>query len=270
MTCCLHHIATTGAALLLALSLHVRADEADYDPWNGLAAIVAPPAEVEDGGPLPDASAEPEDPAPVAPAPDEVTADASEEAPDEPVSAWIIIELGIGDADDGALAAPPDRRPQPAATVVAPQPSPLPTKLDIDGGPARLEVSGSVATTDPVSDADRKVGGGGSGELRSRLGYSLDAFTLYGVGGMGAAESAGAVSVYRSLVLGGAYAAPLGGPQDGRIGAKVEIADTAAVTAGVEYRAGRDGAEGFVSLEQVGAPNAAPAGMVRAGVVGKF
>jgi hypothetical protein len=115
--------------------------------------------------------------------------------------------------------------------------------------------------------------GGGSGEVKGRVGYVLDNWSVYGVGGFGAAESTGTLSVYDSLVLGGTYTvplAPLGLGADDSLGAKVEVGDTQATTTSVEMRGGQGNYQRFISVERSTAPTAAPSDTVRAGVVGKF
>lgn len=249
------------------------------DPWSGIVIVVNPPS--EDAGD--DASqtlnladqpqgehATPADGAPqsVAQLPGDETA---EDATDEMPSLWTALELGIG---DGIEVLPP----RPVATVStrpvkATPAQPLPTSFDLRQGPAQFAVVTSVSTTPAVSSLLEGSAGGGAGEVKGRLGYVLDNWSLYGVGGIGAAESTGTVSLYDSLVFGGTYSvplAPLGMGANDSLGARIEIGDTQAATTSLEMRSGQGTYQRFISVERSTAPTAAPSDTVRAGVVGKF
>lgn len=251
------------------------------DPWSGIVIVVNPPS--EDAAENDEASqtlnlADPqqgpvatvtagEPPQPGLPPGSESADDATDEMP----SLWTALELGIG---DGIEVLPP----RPVATVstrpVKATPlQPLPTSFDLRQGPAQFAVVTSVSTTPAVSSLLEGSAGGGSGEVKGRLGYVLDNWSLYGVGGIGAAESTGTISLYDSLVFGGTYSvplAPLGMGANDSLGARIEVGDTQATTTSLEMRSGQGTYQRFISVERSMAPTAAPSDTVRAGVVGKF
>lgn len=247
------------------------------DPWSGIVIVVNPPSEdAGDGAGQPlnlaeqpvGENAAPADAQPLAKLADGET---SEDATDEMPSLWTALELGIG---DGIEVLPP--RPVatvPTRPVKATPAQPLPTSFDLRQGPAQFAVVTSVSTTPAVSSLLEGSAGGGSGEVKGRLGYVLDNWSLYGVGGIGAAESTGTVSLYDSLVFGGTYSvplAPLGMGANDSLGARIEIGDTQAATTSLEMRSGQGTYQRFISVERSTAPTAAPSDTVRAGVVGKF
>lgn len=247
------------------------------DPWSGIVIVVNPPAEgAEDeaGQPLnladqpADENAAPADTQSLAQLPDDGT---SEDATDEMPSLWTALELGIG---DGIEVLPPRQVVTvPTRPVKAAPAQPLPTSFDLRQGPAQFAVVTNVSTTPAVSSLLDGSAGGGSGEVKGRLGYVLDNWSLYGVGGVGAAESTGTISLYDSLVLGGTYTvplAPLGMGANDSLGAKIEVGDTQATTTSLEMRSGQGTYQRFISVERSVAPTAAPSDTVRAGVVGKF
>jgi hypothetical protein len=250
------------------------------DPWSGIVIVVTPPP-AEDAAP--DGSdqalglADPlhanpptdaDGPQSIALLPGDETTD---ETTDDMPSLWTSLDLGIGDG----VEMPPPRKVAtvPTQPVKAAPAQPLPTSFDLREGPAQFAVVTSISTTPPISDPMDGNAGGGSGEVKGRVGYVLDNWSVYGVGGFGAAESTGTLSVYDSLVLGGTYTvplAPLGLGADDSLGAKVEVGDTQATTTSVEMRGGQGNYQRFISVERSTAPTAAPSDTVRAGVVGKF
>jgi hypothetical protein len=249
------------------------------DPWSGIVIVVTPPpaddastAAGEANQPLDltedKHTAEMDGPQSIALLPGDETTD---ETTDEMPSLWTSLDLGIGDG----VEMPPPRKVAtvPTQPVKAAPAQPLPTSFDLREGPAQFAIVTSVSTTPPVSDPMDGNAGGGSGEVKGRIGYVLDNWSVYGVGGFGAAESTGTLSVYDSLMLGGSYTVPLApyglGANDS-VGAKVEVGDTQATTTSVEMRSGQGNYQRFISVERSTAPTAAPSDTVRAGVVGKF
>jgi hypothetical protein len=250
------------------------------DPWSGIVIVVTPPP-AEDAAPDEPGQAlgladplhanpptDADGPQSIALLPGDETTD---EATDEMPSLWTSLDLGIGDG----VEMPPPRKVAtvPTQPVKAAPAQPLPTSFDLREGPAQLAIVTSVSTTPAVSDPMDGNAGGGSGEVKGRLGYVLDNWSVYGVGGFGAAESTGTLSVYDSLMLGGSYTVPLApyglGAND-TVGAKLEVGDTQATTTSVEMRSGQGNYQRFISVERSTAPTAAPSDTVRAGVVGKF
>ncbi|QJP17173.1 hypothetical protein G3545_28140 [Starkeya sp. ORNL1] len=250
------------------------------DPWSGIVIVVTPPP-AEDAAPDESGQAlgladqlnatpptDADGPQSIALLPGDETTD---EATDEMPSLWTSLDLGIGDG----VEMPPPRKVAtvPTQPVKAAPAQPLPTSFDLRQGPAQVAIITSVSTTPPISDPMDGNAGGGSGEVKGRLGYVLDNWSVYGVGGFGAAESTGTLSVYDSLMLGGTYTIPLApyglGANDS-IGAKLEVGDTQATTTSVEMRSGQGNYQRFISVERSTAPTAAPSDTVRAGVVGKF
>ncbi len=196
----------------------------------------------------------------------------ADETTDEMPSLWTSLDLGIGDG----VEMPPPRKVAtvPTQPVKAAPAQPLPTSFDLREGPAQFAIVTSVSTTPPVSDPMDGNAGGGSGEVKGRLGYVLDNWSVYGVGGFGAAENTGTLSVYDSLMLGGTYTVPLAPSASAPMtvsGAKVEVGDTQAATTSVEMRSGQGNYQRFISVERStatdGGPRATPCG---AGVVGSF
>lgn len=252
------------------------------DPWSGIVIVVNPPSDDADAvpgetnqaldladQPPSDQAAEAADgPQPLDLLPgDETAEDATAEMP----SLWTALELGIG---DGIETLPPRQAAVvPTRPVKATPSQPLPTSFDLRQGPAQFAVVTSVTTTPAVSSVLDGSAGGGSGEVKGRLGYVLDNWSLYSVGGVGAAESTGTVSLYDSLLVGGTYTVPLApfgmGTSDS-LGAKVEVGDTQATTTSLEMRSGQGNYQRFISVERSTAPTATPSDTVRAGVVGKF
>ncbi|MDF2996524.1 MAG: hypothetical protein K0R27_2161 [Xanthobacteraceae bacterium] len=252
------------------------------DPWSGIVIVVNPPPEdvapttVEPSQALIPTDQPQDGDAAVASGPpqsldllpgDETEEDATAEMP----SLWTALELGIG---DGIETLPPRQTAVvPTRPVKATPSQPLPTSFDLRQGRAQFAVVTSVTTTPAVSSVLDGSAGGGSGEVKGRLGYVLDNWSLYSVGGVGAAESTGTVSLYDSLLVGGTYTVPLApfgmGTSD-TLGAKVEVGDTQATTTSLEMRSGQGNYQRFISVERSTAPTATPSDTVRAGVVGKF
>lgn len=247
------------------------------DPWAGIVIVVTPQPEQAAAASEPAGRADQAAPMPAAwsetsgqpePLPDPEVA----EAMDGPMpSLWTSLDLALGDD----LPGPPARKVTivPTRRVKSAPAQPMPTKFDLQDGPARFAVVTNVSTTRPVSAPLAAVAGGGSGEVKGRVGYVLDNWSVYGVGGFGASESTGSVSVYDSLVLGGTYSMPLApfgfGPDD-RLGAKIEVGDTEATTTSLEMRSGQGNYQRFISVERSTAPEASTNDIVRAGVIGKF
>lgn len=253
------------------------------DPWSGIVIVVTPaPDDVTTGtgdagealGLAEDAKSGEAHPA-AADAPPPLNLlpggeTAAEETTDEMPSLWTSLDLGFG--GDGGMPAPRKVPTVPTRPVKAAPAQPLPTSFDYKEGPAQLSVVTSVSTTPPTSEPLSTVAGGGSGEVKGRLGYVLDNWSVYGLGGLGAAESTGAVSVYDSLVLGGTYSvplAPLGMGANDSLGAKLEVGGTQATTS-IEMRSGQGNYQRFISVERSTTPDAAASDTVRAGMIGKF
>lgn len=253
------------------------------DPWSGIVIVVTPPSEgaspaADDASqalglaetPQDKPAAEPDGPQSIALLPGDETTD--DTMADEMPSLYTSLDLGIG---DGAELPPPQEKVAtvPTRPVKAAPAQPLPTSFDLREGPAQFAVVTSVTTTPPLSAGMDSAAGGGSGEVKGRLGYVLDNWSLYGVGGFGAAENTGTLSVYDSLMLGGTYTVPLApfglGANDS-VGAKVEVGDTQSTTTSLEMRSGQGTYQRFISVERSTAPTATPTDTVRAGVVGKF
>ena len=170
-----------------------------------------------------------------------------------------------------ATVKPPANSLLPARNVVtAAKAQSLPTRVEILEGPASLAVSTSASTSAPVSSPLDKSAGGGSGEVKTRVGYEVNNLTLYGTGGLGAAESTGAVSVYDNIAVGSTYNVPLGIVKGDSLGATVEMNNAATVTTGIELRAPMGDYQRFISVQRAASPDSEASGVVKAGVLGKF
>lgn len=249
------------------------------NPWSGITVIITPPApEAATDSPydtaLQDNAAAPAAD-PVAPAEPE-----TEELVGHVVSSTDVDQVApkpsIWSTLFGAPAQPATEKPAPNTllparkVVTATQNDSLPTQLKILEGPASVAVSTSASTSAPVSSPLAKHGGGGSGEVKTRVGYEVNNLTLYGTGGLGAAESTGAVSVYDSMTVGSTYKVPLGLVKGDTLGATVEVNNAAALTTGVELRAPMGDYQRFISVQRSTSSDSSASDVVKAGVLGKF
>ncbi|MFK8250567.1 hypothetical protein [Ancylobacter terrae] len=257
--------------LLAALCAPAQAQEA-ADPWSGIVLVVRPAAvpEGESAYEMAIAEAEAQEADTAAPAAEDTQAGlvvvVDDGSAQEPPSLFAVLDLGLGSLEEmhGAPAPKKVITPRPVTAQAA-----MPTKVDLDAGLARLGIASSVSTTAPVSSALDARNGGGSGEIKGRVAYGDDAFNLYGVGKLGAREATGTVSVYEGLIVGGAYSVPLGTAEGERLGARLEVADTNAVSTAIEYRIREDGGESFLSLEHAAASGGGT-GTLKAGIARKF
>lgn len=240
------------------------------NPWSGITVIVTPPAEESAyEAAQRDAAAAPE------PASEETTAHVvpSLEPQEDalPPSLWTSLDLGFGDTTPVVEEKPAPNTLLPARKPVTADKTPqLPTRLEILEGPTSVAVSTSASTSAPVSSPLAKSAGGGNGEVKGRVGYALDNLTVYGTGGLGAAESTGAVSVYDNVAVGSTYNVPLGMVKGDSLGATVEMNNASTVTTGVELRAPMGDYQRFISVQRAASPDSDASGVVKAGVLGKF
>ncbi len=250
------------------------------DPWSGLTVIITPPAPVvahdspyetaqRDNAPALQIEAIPQD----EPESEEIvghvvsSVDVAQEAPAP--SIWN--SLGFGKPTLPATEQPAPNTLLPARKpVVATKAQSVPTQLQLLEGPASVAVSTTASASAPVSSALSKSAGGGSGEVKGRVGYAVDNLTVYGTGGLGAAESTGAVSVYDNVAVGSTYKVPLGIVQGDSLGATVEMNNASTVTTGVEMRAPMGDYQRFISVQRSASPDSDASGVVKAGVLGKF
>jgi len=256
---------------------------APVDPWSGITLIITPPApEAAPDSPYDSAHRD------NAPAPEVASAvpveeqeeseelvghvvssvDVAQEAP-APPSIWN--SLGFGKPVLPTTEQPAPNTLLPARKAVAAnKPQALPTQLQLLEGPASVAVSTSASTSAPVSSPLAKSAGGGSGELKGRVGYEVDNLTIYGTGGVGASENTGAVSVYDNVAVGSTYNVPLGLVKGDKLGATVELNNASTVTTGVELRAPMGEYERFISVQRSASPDSDASGVVKAGVLGRF
>lgn len=250
------------------------------DPWSGLVITLTPPDEDVDGTGVSEPARE--EPAvsqgapivvdPAAPSEDTVI-DPLAASPDESEmpSLWTSLELSLG----GEPTVPPATAASRVAVerVRTPAPQPVPTTFNLVEGPARFSVLTSVSTAQPLSSALATEAGGGSGEVKGRVGYEMDNLSLYGVGGVGAASNLGTVSLYDSALFGTAYSVPLtsfGFGNGDRVGAKVEIDRAATTATAVEVRSADGRIERYIAVERSAPVEGTASSAVRAGVTGRF
>lgn len=241
------------------------------DPWGGLIITVTP---IDEDAGADGAPGETVDiaPGPAAPPIAEVEIDPFAPSPDEVdmPSLWTSLELALG-GDEPSAGKPVARVATQPVRVNDPQS--LPTRFDLTEGPARFSVLTTVSTTAPESTALSTRVGGGSGEVKGRVGYVFDNLSVYGVGGLGAAESTGSVSLYDSALFGTAYSvplAPIGLGAGDTVGAKVEVDRAATTATTLELRSADGKVERYISVERSTPADGDASGVVRAGVSGRF
>ena len=251
------------------------------NPWSGITVIITPPApEPAEGSPYEEAQQDnAAAPQVEAVAPSDATeldelvghvvssVDVAQEAPAP--SIWNTLGFSKPVLPTTETHAPNTLLPARKA-VTATKSQPLPTQLQILEGPASVAVSTSASASAPVSSPLAKSAGGGNGEVKGRIGYAVDNLTIYGTGGVGAAENTGAVSVYDNMAVGSTYKVPLGIVQGDSLGASVELNNASTVTTGVELRAPMGDYQRFISVQRSASPDSDASGVVKAGVLGRF
>lgn len=182
-------------------------------------------------------------------------------------SLWNALLGSVGVTSGAAPAKLPERK-----SIAAPKTASMPTKLELKQGPASLAVSTSASASAPVSGALATSAGGGSGEIKGRVGFEHDNLTVYSTGAVGASASTGTPSLYDNLAVGSTYSMPLAplGLGNEKLGASVEMNSTQTVTTGVELRAPLGSYERYISVKRSASPDSDGSGVVRAGVLGKF
>ena len=244
------------------------------DPWAGISIIVTPAQ--PDAGSASEANAVPTAP----PRPADVPEAPEPQIADTPIEQWTppslyeSLDLGLGE-----LPAIEPEKPAPNTLLPARKPAvpsktaKLPTKVEIDRGPASVSVSTNLSANAPVSSALTPSAGSGSGEVKGRVGYSMDNLSLYGAGQLGASASTGSPSVYDNYAVGSTYSVPLDnlglGPGE-KLGASVEVNNSSTVNTGVELRAPLGSYERFLSVQRSAPVDSTPSGVVKAGVLGRF
>lgn len=243
-------------------------------PWNGIAIIVTPlpttpPSPYEQAIAGSDEGEEPVVPSEPLDMPSGRLVDTLGDAPR--ASVWSSLGAAPTPTLPEGVPAPYGQLAKPADTP-KPRSAKLPTRMEIKQGPAILSVSTNANASAPRSGALSTSAGGGSGEIKGRIGFEQDNLTVYSTGSVGASASTGMPSLYDNVAVGSTYSVPLAplGMEADKLGAKVEVNNSAAVTTGVEL-VGKFGAyERFISVQRSMAPDATPSGIVRAGVLGKF
>ncbi|MDR6951729.1 hypothetical protein J2X65_001078 [Ancylobacter sp. 3268] len=242
------------------------------DPWAGVTVIVTPQQDRH----------EPEAAATAVPPPR--PADAPEPEPqvaDTPIEQWTppslyeSLDLGLGGL--------PELEPEkPAPNALLPQrksvatskTAKLPTSVQfVDRGPVSIGVSTSMSASAPVSSPTNRQTGSGSGEVKGRVGYSMDNLSVYGTSQLGASASTGTPSVYDGYTVGSTYSMPLdnlGLGKGDKLGATVEMDSSSTVNTGVELRAPMGSYERFLSVQRSAPVGADASGVVKAGVLGRF
>ncbi|QIB32774.1 hypothetical protein [Ancylobacter pratisalsi] len=172
----------------------------------------------------------------------------------------------------------PEGVPTPYSQLSGPSDKPkaksatLPTRMELKQGPASLTVSTNASASAPRSGALTTSEGGGSGEIKGRIGIEQENLAVYSTGSLGASASTGMPSLYDNVAVGSSYSVPLAplGLDADKLGAKVEVNNSAAVTTGVELTGKLGTYQRFISVQRSMAPDATPNGIVKAGVLGKF
>ncbi|MCJ8142062.1 hypothetical protein MKI84_03955 [Ancylobacter sp. A5.8] len=182
-------------------------------------------------------------------------------------SLWNALLGSVGVTSGAAPAKLPERK-----SVAAPKSASVPTKLELKQGPASLAVSTNASASAPVSGALSTSAGGGSGEIKGRVGFEQDNLTIYSTGAVGAAASTGVPSLYDNLAVGSTYSMPLAplGLGNEKLGASVEMNSTQTVTTGLELRSPLGSYERYISVQRSIAPDSDGSGLLKAGVLGKF
>lgn len=191
------------------------------------------------------------------------------QSPNAPApSIWNALTLGT---------APTIQSDKPAPNTLLPARKPLNTarnpkapRFEAQQGGASVAISSSASATAPVSSALNPSAGGGSGEIKGRVGYEKDNLSIYTSGAVGAAASSGAPSVYDNLAVGSTYNMPLTSDGSRKLGTSVEINNAQTVTTGVELTAPLGPYERFISVQRSAPQDSNASGVVKAGVLGKF
>ncbi|MCB4769411.1 hypothetical protein LGR54_12405 [Ancylobacter sp. Lp-2] len=240
------------------------------DPWAGVTVIVTP-------APEPDAA---DAPAVPPPRPADIPEPAAPAIADAPAGHWPpslyeSIELGLGGEPQPAPEKPAPNQLLPARkSVTAPATAKLPTSVQfVDRGPVSIGVSTSMSASAPVSSLTNRQTGSGNGEVKGRVGYSMDNLSVYGTSQLGASASTGNPSVYDGYTVGSTYSVPLdslGLGNGDKLGATVEMDSSSTVNTGVELRAPMGSYERFISVQRSAPVDSNASGVVKAGVLGKF
>ncbi|GAB4066104.1 hypothetical protein GCM10028812_13050 [Ancylobacter sonchi] len=240
------------------------------NPWAGVTVIVTP-------APEPDTA---DAPAVPPPRPADIPEPAAPAIADAPAGHWPpslyeSIELGLGGEPQPEPEKPAPNQLLPARkSVAAPKGSKLPTSVQfVDRGPVSIGVSTSMSASAPVSSLTNRQTGSGSGEVKGRVGYSMDNLSVYGTSQLGASASTGSPSVYDGYTVGSTYSVPLdslGLGKGDKLGATVEMDSSSTVNTGVELRAPMGSYERFISVQRSAPMDSDASGVVKAGVLGKF
>lgn len=191
------------------------------------------------------------------------------QSPNAPApSIWNALTLGTAPITSSDKPAPntllPARKPvNTAKKTTAPS-------FEVKQGGASVAISSSASATAPVSSARNPSAGGGSGEIKGRVGYEQDNLSIYTTGAVGASASSGAPSVYDNLAVGSTYSVPLTSDGSRKLGTSVEINNSQTITTGVELTAPLGPYERFISVKRSASPDSDASGVVKAGVLGKF
>jgi len=234
------------------------------DPWHGIVVVVTPPADDDSPYETAQDAASDSSAGPVAAAPED----------DGYVpSLWTVLTLGLG----GDTPEPSSEKKAPNQLISAPKPvvrktTSLPTKVEVNNGPASLAITTSASGSAPSSGALGTEAGGTSGEIKGRLGVEQDNLTVYSTGKLGASASTGTPTLSDNLAIGSAYSVPLAplGLGEQKLGANVEVDNSRNVTTGLELRAPLGTYERFLAIERSAPADSSPSGVVKAGVLGRF
>ncbi|MBS7545784.1 hypothetical protein [Ancylobacter oerskovii] len=259
-------------AMALAQSMGGPLPYDPVDPWAGVTVIVTP----ADPREAPEAAAAPALPPP---RPADIPEPAPPRIADTPVEEWTppslyeSLDLGLGGTPELASEKPaPNAQLPERKSVAAPKGSRLPTSVQfVERGPVSVGVSTSMSATAPVSSLLNRQAGSGNGEVKGRVGYSMDNLSLYGTSQLGASASTGTPSVYDGYTVGSSYSVPLDSLGTGdKLGATVEMDSSSTVNTGVEWRAPMGTYERFISVQRSAPVDSNASGVVKAGVLGKF
>lgn len=273
-------VPAAGAQTLDSLSWGRSQPAPTVDPWTGIHLLVTPAqaGEVESAD-LPPPQAQGPEPAPATTTPGYAGAHPAEpQIADTPLDQWhapslyTALDLGLGGAP-----VLPEETPAPntllpeRASVAKPRRAALPTSVDVMKlGPASASVSADMSANAPVSSALNRQPGGGNGEVKAHVGYSMDNLSVYGTGKVGASASTGAPAVHDGYTVGSSYQVPLPTSGGEKLGARVEVDKSSTVKTGVELRAPMGSYERFISVDRSSPIDASGSEVVKAGVLGKF
>ncbi|MCS0501471.1 hypothetical protein [Ancylobacter mangrovi] len=257
-----------------AQSVDATSAAAGDNPWNGIE-ITVRPLPTSPPSPYEQAISEAQTPEqPVVPS-----------DPSGPLTGTLIDPLGPApkasvwsSLRESAAPKLPDGTPSPYKQLTSRTKKPkaksasLPTNMELKQGPASVSVSTTASASAPQSGALTSSEGGGSGEIKGRIGYEQDNLAVYSTGSVGASASTGMPSLYDNLAVGSTYSVPLSplGLDGDKLGASVEMNNSAAVTTGVELRGKLGTYQRYISVQRSINPDSAASDIVKAGVLGKF